>query len=479
VAEAAAAAPAGRRGVVLVSQALPLDLATIVPHGPFGTATPPPPEATAIATDPAAGDRGLAEALFAADAEVVFDMRPPAVLPEAMPRSRAAFESLPPVSLRLAGDLPAPLVVRSAASGGVTRIALANVGPATATALLTFTGKPSAVLNAVESTPLPLTEAGSVSIPLAAWEVASLAIDGGVGVASVAIAYEEPVREEAARRLEGLRRRLAVLESPAMLDVLDNPSFELGLAEPAAPGGEPAVTGWELVEARRGSLRMVPGLPNAKQSPAGQPGGDRQPAGRALEFSSRNGLSTLRSNPFPPPATGRISVAAWLRVKPGDPQPPLRIAIEGVEAGREYYRFAAVGGLTGGRPLTAEWSLFVLQVDDLPAGSIDSLRARFDLLGPGSVEIDDVRIFDLAFDADQRATLAKQVARIDHRFRQGDLGGTLVGLEGHWPAYLETFIDDAAIAAVTRRTTEAPPAAPAPPPEPRQGMLDRLRGWWQ
>ena len=48
-------------------------------------------------------------------------------------------------------------------------------------------------------------------------------------------------------------------------------------------------------------------------------------------------------------------------------QPPLRIAIEGLQDDREYYRFAAVGGLTGGRPLTGEWSQFVLQIDDLPS----------------------------------------------------------------------------------------------------------------
>jgi hypothetical protein len=249
--------------------------------------------------------------------------------------------------------------------------------------------------------------------------------------------------------------------------VLDNPGFELGLDGPAAPGGPPAITGWELVEPRRGSLRLVTGM-----------AGEAAAASRGLEFSSRHGLSTLRSNPFPPPATGRISVAAWLRVKPGDPQPPLRIALEGLEEGREYYRFAAVGGLTGGRPLTPAWSLFVLQVDDLPADRVESLRVRFDLLGPGGVEIDDVRVFDLAFDAEQRGRLAKQVARIDHRFKQGDVGAALVALEDHWPTFLETFIDDAAVATVARQAApEARPAEPEAPP--RQGMLDRLRGWWR
>jgi hypothetical protein len=170
-------------------------------------------------------------------------------------------------------------------------------------------------------------------------------------------------------------------------------------------------------------------------------------------------------------------VAAWLRIMPGDPQPPLRIAIEAVEAGREYYRFAAVGGLTGGQPLSGEWSLFVLQVDDLPSAALESLRVRFDLLGPGGVQIDDVRVFDLAFDASQRGRLAKRIAAISHRFNQGDIGAALVGLQGHWPEFLETFVSDEKLAAVAKQAPE--PAQPGQPAAQRQGMVDRLRGWWQ
>ncbi|MFM8414590.1 MAG: hypothetical protein ACKOCX_07690 [Planctomycetota bacterium] len=465
-----AGATARRRGATLLAQALSIDLAAVVPHGPFGTATPPGPLAVSIAPPAAAGDRGLAESLVAADAEAVFDMRAGEVLPEARSAARAAFESLPATPMPPAAGLPAPLVIRTAAAGGVSRFVVVNAGPAAARAVLTLDGRPSAVLDATDGSSLPLDAGGAVAVPLPAWGLRSLVVDGGVGLASASIGYDERVQTDVARRIERLRQRLAVLEQPAALDVLDNPGFELGLDQPAAAGAPPAVTGWELVEARRGSLRLVNGLAGGPRAEAG---------GRGLEFSSRNGLSTLRSNPFAAPDTGRISVAAWLRVKPGDPQPPLRIAIEGVEEGREYYRFAAVGGLTGGRPLAPEWSLFVLQVDDLPAGRVESMRVRFDLLGPGSVEIDDVRVFDLAFDADQRGQLAKQVARIDHRFKQGDVGGALVALEGHWPAFLEAFVSDDDVAAVVRQAPPVTPRVAEPPAEPRQGMLERVRGWWR
>jgi len=465
----AAATPASeRRGAVIVTRPLPVDLSSVTTHGPFGTAAPPGPFGATLATDDPSGDRALAESLVVGDADVVFDTRATVSLPEPISTPRRCFESLPAGPMRLVTGLPAPLAVRTAAGDGVTRIAVVNAGPAATSAVLTLGGQASAVIDAIDGVALPLTGGPTVSVPLPAWGLRSLVIDGGVSVEAVAVAYDDAVRTEVATRIERLRQRLTVLETPGPLDVLDNPSFELGLAQAAA--GEPAVTGWELVEPRRGALDLVAGL----RPP---PGADAAGPGRGLAFASRNGLSTLRSNPFAPPATGRISVAAWLRILPGDAQPPLRIAIEAVEGGREYYRFAAVGGLTGGRPLTPDWSLFVLQVDDLPSTALESVRVRFDLLGPGAVQIDDVRVFDLAFDAAQRGGIATRIAALSRRFGQGDVGAALIGLDGPWPEFLETFVSDEQVAAVAR---QAPSPAPArPQAEPRQGMVDRLRGWWQ
>jgi hypothetical protein len=93
------------------------------------------------------------------------------------------------------------------------------------------------------------------------------------------------------------------------------------------------------------------------------------------------------------------------------------------------------------------------------------------------VQIDDVQVFDLAFDAPQRGRLAQQIAGLSHRFNRGDVGAALAGLEGHWPIFLETFVSDAAVAAALPQPPA--PADPAPPAAPRQGMTDRLRSWWQ
>ena len=439
-----------------------LGVADVVTHGPFaGSPVPVPPGPGAPAEGPTR-ERGLATLCAAAAPEVVFDARLTGLLPREPGAGRRALEALPAGVFRPLERAAAPLVVR-VRRGPTTVVQLVNAAGQPCVALLDLEGRGSAVVDAADGSHLPLAGAGPAAIPLPAWGLRTVILDGGVAVTAARVEYAAAVRSAVAGRVETLLRRRAALETPAELPVLDNPDFELGGGEATAPRDRPGVPGWELVEPRRGSLTVVP-------ADGGRPG-------RAAAFASSNGLSTLRSNPFPPPATGRVSVSARLRLREGEPQPPLRIAIEGVRDDREYYRFAPVGGLAGGRPLGGEWSQFVLQVDDLPGDGLESLRVRFDLLGPGAVQIDDVHVFDLAFDERQRVQLTRIVSRFEERLAAGDLGGCLADLDGHWPRFLETFVTDAVVAAAPAHAGGTA-GEPAPPPR-AGGMLDRMRRWWQ
>jgi hypothetical protein len=466
-------ARAARRGVIALEQPRSMPIDHVVPHGPFGGAAAEAEAAPihAVAEGPTRG-RLLAESLVASDIEVVFDMGMLFGRVEpAYERCLRAFTALPGDGLELAEPLPAPLVVRSRRDQGLTVVSIANAGPAPCRAGLALAGSPSAVIDAVDGTRLPLEPAGGAAVPLEPWEVRTLVLDGGVVVQGARVAYDEAVRRSIDSRLADLGRRRAVLETPRPLDVLDNPGFELAGAgdtdatERASGGG---VGGWELVEASRGAVAFVPGVNGT--------------AGRGIGFSSVNGLSTVRSNPFPPPVTGRVSVAVWLRIPEGDPQPPFRLALEGMQDGREYYRFAPVGGLAGGKPLTSGWSQFVLQIDDLPAHGLESLRVRFDLLGPGTVQIDGVRVFDLAFDESQRVQLSRRLSVMEQRLAADDLGSCLVELDTYWPRFLTAFVSDDAVATLREeslRATGGPTQSPAPPAERSGSMFDRVRRWWQ
>lgn len=423
------AAAAARRGVVAVELPATLAIRAVVPHGPFGTAAVEGPVAVHAVRSGPAQARAIAEAFVAADAEVIFDMSLSFAQPalEAV-MARRAFAALPEARLDLVDPLPAPLVVRLEQGASATAVAVVNAADVPTRAWLSLSGRPSMVADAADGARLTVDERGGVEVMLEPWGVRTLTMDAGTRVAGARVTFDDGVREWVARRLADLTRRRAAVEQPLPADVLDNPAFDL----PEANG---SITGWELVEPRRGALAVV--------------ADGRAPGGRALAFSSQHGLSTVRSNPFPPPATGRISVAVWLRIAGGEPQPPLRIAVEGVEDDREYYRFAPVGGLAGGKPLGPAWSQFVLQIDDLPARGLESLRVRLDLLGPGTVQVDDVRVFDLAFDEPQRVQLSRLLALLEQRLAADDLGSCVLALDSHWPRFLAMHVplDEAGAAA--------------------------------
>ena len=468
-----AARSARRRGLAIVEQPVSFDARPLASHGPFGAATPAGPCPIHAVPTAAEAGRPLAEALIAADAEIVFDMR--LALAEFAPADAGttAFTALPAGQVSAVPDVPAPVVIRLLPHGaGATWMRVINAGAAPGRIRIGMEGRPAGVVDVVDRSRIELGADGVATVPVGPWGMRTLLVDGGVTVRSARIEYDEPVAAVVAARIQDLRRRRAALEMPQPLDVLDNPGFEVGPETLGAvstdAGRAGAVTGWELVEQRRGTLDLVPGV-----RPPGTGGGP----GRGLAFSSMNGLASLHSNPFPPPPTGRVSVAVWLRIEDGAPQPPLRIAVEGLHDDREYYRFAAVGGLAGGRPLTGEWSQFVLPVDDLPTAGLESLRVRFDLLGPGRVLIDDVRVLDLAFEESQRVQFARLIARFEQSLATRDIGGCVVGLDGHWPLFLTEFVSDAAVARMA--TVPVPVAAPAAKPAAPAGMLDRMRGWWQ
>ncbi|MFM9025122.1 MAG: hypothetical protein ACKON7_07245, partial [Planctomycetaceae bacterium] len=454
---ARAVVPAARRGVVVVEQGRPLDIRSMVPHGPFGSAPAAGPVRVFTAATGADACRPFAEAFAAADAEVVFDARLGLALPASRAVDRAAIEALPAMPLAPMADLPVPLAVRTG-RGDATWVHVVNPAPAAVRAEVALAGVPGDVMDMASGAALDALD-GRVAVDLPPWGMRALRIGGEATVSGARLDYDPALAADVAARVADLARRREALEQPVPLDVLDNPGFELGGAAAAAqPAAAPP--GWEIVEARRGKISLA------------ARGDD---AGRAASFTSVTGLSTLRSNPFPPPASGRVSVAARLRIRAGDQQPPLRMSLEGVREDREYYRFAAVGGLTGGRPLTSEWQQFVLQVDDLPDAGLESLRVRFDLLGPGTVEIDDVRVFDLAFTEPERVKLSRQISALQAAVEAGDVGACIVALDGHWPRFLETHVPVAA----APPPPEAAAKSPAPRPAARTGVLDRMWRMWQ
>jgi hypothetical protein len=72
------------------------------------------------------------------------------------------------------------------------------------------------------------------------------------------------------------------------------------------------------------------------------------------------------------------------------------------------------------------------------------------------------------------------IDRFDQALATRDVGGCVVGLDGHWPRFLAEFISDAAVARMA--AVPAPPGSGPPTPDKPAApgtMRDRVKGWWR
>ncbi len=201
---------------------------------------------------------------------------------------------------------------------------------------------------------------------------------------------------------------------------------------------------------------------------------------RSVKLSSAGPVACLVSRPFAAPSTGRLTVSVWLRTTDKSRQPPLRLALEGKLNGRDYYRYAPVGSAPGpGRPevlIFSDWGQYVFQVDDMPLEGLSSLRARFDLMGPGEVWIDDVQIYHLAFTKAEMVELSKLIYLAEVKLHNGQVGDCLRLMEGYWPRFLEANVPLPPVAVPAETAAAKEPPAEKTPPE-RSGLLNRMKDW--
>jgi hypothetical protein len=267
-----------------------------------------------------------------------------------------------------------------------------------------------------------------------------------------------------ASHIQQLGVRAAALRTPLPLRVLDNPTFQ----QPAT-ASDP-VPGW-AVSRRPGVTVQL----DKSQKHAGSP---------SVRISSDGPVACLVSQPFDPPATGRLSMSVWLRVADAGHQPPLRLALEGKLDGRDYYRFAAIGQpqAPAGAAIPATWRLFIFQVDDLPLEGLSALHVRFDLMGKGELWIAQVQLFDLVFNEQELRALYKLITLADVTLQNGQVGDCMKLLDGYWPRFLVQHVPltvaEGAVAAKPGQTPDAAGEKPAPSPAsppPQTGWMDRMK----
>ena len=222
-------------------------------------------------------------------------------------------------------------------------------------------------------------------------------------------------------RLRRLQEQLVAASTPRTWNVLRNPE-----CNPTTEGE----LGWRFDPRQEREVAIKPDPLRTDNS--------------ALHLQSEGSTVWVRSNELPVPETGRLSISVWLRIDPDQPQPPLRIALEADSETPEYYRFARVGSLAredaGSETISSEWKQFVVHFDDLPIHTAERCRIGFDLMGPGSIWLDRVEVFDRWFDQNDTKALTQLLAAAGPLLRdQTGWNECRLLLDSYWLRFLGQY----------------------------------------
>jgi hypothetical protein len=380
----------------------------------------------------------------------------------------AAYRQLPAERLAVVADSQ-PVVLRSATVGGRTCFYAVNDSPWKVSARVNVTLPAGCTFEPLDATRTQLQLAREPRGAQIRMELQPYDMLGGwlsapsVPLSALQVELPADVPKELAARLDDLSARASSLSYSQPLTALPkNQDFE---EPPPADGG---IASWSVARHAGASARL-----DNTQPLSGQ---------HCVRLSSSGPEAWMRSEPIPPPATGRLAISVYLRLSDATRQPPLRLALEWQHEGQIEYRFASLGQSVGTevpQPIPTQWQQFVFLVTDLPVEGVSQLRARLDLMGAGDVWIDDVQLFDMVFGQLERVALAKLISSNAERLREGKYADCHRFLESYWPRFLAMHVPlvNDPVTAPAPRTAAQPGAGGDPPLEEarKPSWLDRLK----
>ena len=380
--------------------------------------------------------RRFIHSLAALDVQAIFDggWLLPLGQEDAVRDLVAAYRSLPPLRFQQVVDMHAssqPVTFRVGTYANRTYLYAVNNAPFPTTARVNIQAQPNCRLEELSGlrqvAPLRSTGGGDLywEVRLEPYDLVAVRLsEPNVQVAMPQVTWSNTIETALGQEISQLGARAAALRSPPPLAVLDNPDFE----KPTI--NNQGIPSWTATLRKEVTIELDQACTH----------GGKQSA----RMASNGPVACLMSCPFPAPTTGRLSMSVWLRIADPTRQPLLQLALEGKLGGRDYYRFAPVGqapdGSTTGIALNSQWSQYIFQVDDLPLEGLSSLRARFDLMGPGEVWVDDVQIFNLAFSRPEIVELSKLISLADVKLQNGQIADCLQLLDGYWPQFLQQHV---------------------------------------
>ena len=424
-----------------------------------------------LAQTPPTGDRSrrrFVHSLAAMDSQVLFDGgwtlgQPPL---ESLSQLWGTYRELPPdrfenvPSASLEDEKP-PVVVRRLSKGQRTYVYVVNNSPWPLTVSLNLDARRPFSLQPLGDRVLPgLTPDGdglTWRVELEPYDLVAARLSApDIAIRGWKSHLGREVLVELRQDVEDMWRRVSQLRNPQALNVLTNPDFETPLSGDFLPG-------WEY--------STSPGTEVAIDETITHRGR------HSLRLKSDGPVVWVRSNPFPTPSTGRLDLWVWGRIADPQRQPPLQLAIEGRLNGEAYYRPARLGkALAGGAtppPLGTQWEPYLIRIEDLPS-QVTDLRVAIDLMGPGEVWVDEVQVFDLWFDANERNELLKLSALANLYLGKGAALDCERITRGYWGQFLARHVPLHDPPLVQHTGSEDEPQELDPEPATSTGWLQRL-----
>jgi len=391
------------------------------------------------------------------------------------------FETVPSQSATVETQ---PVVVRRLTRDGRTYLYVVNDSPWSVSVTLDLEARQSFNLSGLGNRelppPVPRGGGSSWTVSLRPYDLIAAALNApDVKVSDWRVEVGRQVFVDLREAINDIRTRANSLRNPKSLDVLANPDFEL-------PRQGALLPGWTFANGNGISVEVDS---NHDHTFIGNQNGRR---GHCLRIRSSGPAAWVRSNPFPAPKTGRLSVWMWLQIDNPAKQPPLRLGIEGRLNNEVYYRYAEVGANNGrANPppplLAAKWAPYLARVDDVPTAGLTDLRVAVDLMGNGEVWVDDIQVFDLWFDKTERNELTKKFALADLKLGKGEVIECERILRSYWAEFLRRHVllerrpqvADIPQADVLRQHPVPPPKALPPPAQDQEesspSWIDRIK----
>lgn len=164
---------------------------------------------------------------------------------------------------------------------------------------------------------------------------------------------------------------------------------------------------------------------------------------RLENSSGGNAPLWLQSTPLRLPKSGRMAVELWIRKEPGTSEPKVRLMLQGRRSdGTRYERSRYLGKDVPDAPISDRWEAapLVLLVSDLPAAGIDELRVEIDLIGSGTIYIDEVKVYDVYLHPDERNLIRNEIFAASEPFRDPSLTIRLDEIDRLWKSYWGEYL---------------------------------------